>query len=179
MDPVGGNPEHAMRMAHLKRVELAYVAAGGKLPGHADGKWDPTVKATEHNRETVSGRKMVSTTITEYLADCRVRQGKSGYGLAARTPGDYEDPYVSFYSALGVARNSEIGMLPCSSATLKVDVGGGAGYAIPRSITQAINYILKLFGSKKQIAGYGGVAIAKPTTLINTTGNRGGCRPIS
>jgi hypothetical protein len=99
----------------------------------------------------------------------------AGVGVAGFTAG----PYVSFYSALGVARNSDIGMLPCNSATLKVDVGGGAGYAIPRSITQAINYILKLFGSKKQIAGYGGVAIAKPTTLINTTGNRGGCRPIS
>ena len=98
----------------------------------------------------------------------------AGVGVAGFTAG----PYVSFYSALGVARNSDIGMLPCNSATLKVDVGGGAGYAIPRSITQAINYILKLFGSKKQIAGYGGVAIAKPTTLINTTGNRGGCRPV-
>ena len=99
----------------------------------------------------------------------------AGVGVAGFAAG----PYVAFYSALGVARNSDIANLPCNSATLKVDVGGGAGYKIPRSITQAINYILKLFGSKEQIAGYGGKAIAEPTNWINSTGNRGGCRPIS
>ena len=31
MDPAGRDPEHALRMANLKRAALAYVAAGGEI----------------------------------------------------------------------------------------------------------------------------------------------------
>jgi hypothetical protein len=152
-----------------------YSFKGSFKVGYINGAWDASapsgftantslVESTDGNSVAITGIDLGH--VLTFIA---------GVGVAGFTAG----PYVDFYSALGVARNSDIGMLPCNSATLKVDVGGGAGYSIPRSITQAINYILKLFGSKKQIAGYGGVAIAKPTTLINTTANRGGCRPIS
>lgn len=128
----------------------------------------------------IPSRTLVETTEGGSAAMTAVNLGHeltliAGVGVAAFTAG----PYVKFNSAIGVERMTDIGMLPCNAAILKVDVGGGAGYSMPLSITQAINYILKLFGSKKQIAGYGGVSIIDPTTLINTTGNRGGCAPIS
>lgn len=152
-----------------------YSFKGSFRVGYQNGNW---IADAPSNFST--NKSLVESTDGNSIAITGIDLGHvltmiAGVGVAGFTAG----PYVSFYSALGVARNSDIGMLPCNSATLKVDVGGGAGYAIPRSITQAINYILKIFGSKKQIAGYGGVAIAKPTTLINTTSNRGGCRPIS
>ncbi len=31
MEPAGRDPEHALRMAHLKRSALAFVAAGGEI----------------------------------------------------------------------------------------------------------------------------------------------------
>jgi hypothetical protein len=152
-----------------------YSFKGSFKVGYINGAWDASApsgfKANTSLVESTDGSSVAITGID--LG--HVLTFIAGVGVAGFTAG----PYVDFYSALGVARNTDIGLLPCNSATLKVDVGGGAGYSIPRSITQAINYILKLFGSKEQIAGYGGVAIAKPTTLINTTGNRGGCRPIT
>lgn len=152
-----------------------YSFKGSFRVGYQNGNW-----IADAPSNFTTNKSLVESTDGNSIAITGIDLGHvltmiAGVGVAGFTAG----PYVSFYSALGVARNSDIGMLPCNSATLKVDVGGGAGYAIPRSITQAINYILKIFGSKKQIAGYGGVAIAKPTTLINTTSNRGGCRPIS
>lgn len=152
-----------------------YRFNGSFRVGYENGKWIAAAPS-----DFSAKKSLVESTDGSSVAITGIDLGHvltliAGVGVAGFTAG----PYVAFYSALGVARNTDIGMLPCNSATLKVDVGGGAGYAIPRSITQAINYILKLFGSKEQIAGYGGVAIANPTTLINTTGNRGGCRPIS
>jgi len=88
-------------------------------------------------------------------------------------------PYVDFVTAVGVVRNSDVGMLACNAAVLHVSVGGGAGYAIPESITSAINFILRAFGSTKQIDGFGGVAMVKPQTLIDTSGSQGGCPPMA
>jgi hypothetical protein len=152
-----------------------YSFKGSFRVGYINGKWTAAgPSGFSANKSLVESTEGGSVAITAINLG-HVLTLIAGVGVAGFTAG----PYVNFYSALGVERNSDIGMLPCNSAIFKVDVGGGAGYAIPRSITQAINYILKLFGSKEQIAGYGGVAIANPTTLINTAGSRGGCPPIS
>jgi hypothetical protein len=152
-----------------------YSFKGSFRVGYINGKWTAAgPSGFSANKSLVESTEGGSVAITAINLG-HVLTLIAGVGVAGFAAG----PYVNFYSALGVERNSDIGMLPCNSAIFKVDVGGGAGYAIPRSITQAINYILKLFGSKEQIAGYGGVAIANPTTLINTAGSRGGCPPIS
>ncbi len=48
------------------------------------------VKKNKPVPNSIVDRKTVSTAISEYLADCDDRQGKSGYGLAPRTPETYE-----------------------------------------------------------------------------------------
>jgi hypothetical protein len=60
-----------------KRAKLGYIAAGGKI--------DPAGNGTEDDKRT-----KVTAAIAKYLADCRDRQGKSGYGPGARTVEDYE-----------------------------------------------------------------------------------------
>jgi integrase len=79
MDPVGSDPVAALAELNKKSLELAYVAAGGEIK--------------ENNKLPGDGglRKRVSTAVKEYLEDCLDRQGKSGYGLAARTPETYKD----------------------------------------------------------------------------------------
>ncbi len=60
-----------------KRAELGYVAAGGKI--------EPAENGSEDDKRT-----KVTAAIAEYFADCRDRQGKSGYGLSVRTVEAYE-----------------------------------------------------------------------------------------
>jgi hypothetical protein len=82
MEPVGRDSEHALKMLNKKRLELAYTAAGGEIK---QGEVAPD-KDPDQN----GNRKKMSAAIVEYLADCLDREGKSGYGLAVRTPETYE-----------------------------------------------------------------------------------------
>lgn len=112
MEPVGRDPEHALRMVTLKRAALAYVSAGGELNNgnsiqkpagdlaregakNVEQKQQPAegtkgkVKNAGPDAKSPEDRKQVGTAITEYLEDCLDRQGKSGYGLASRTHETY------------------------------------------------------------------------------------------
>lgn len=112
-DPVGRDPEHAIRMAVRKRAELALIAAGGEVK-EARPVQMPAPNSTEAEntkftpiqsssglegsegrnlapaKKPIPERKKVETAILEYLQDCADRQGKSGYGLAPRTPETYD-----------------------------------------------------------------------------------------
>jgi len=114
MEPAGRDPEHALRMAHLKRTALAYVSAGGEFKNirpvknpvqdskehepentnqtqiRVGGSKESEVKNGDGSETSVPDRKTVRTAISEYLEDCLDRQGKSGYGLASRTYEAYE-----------------------------------------------------------------------------------------
>ena len=75
---VGSDPKKALEKLEKKRLELAYVAAGGE------------VKDSDVPLDGEGQRKRVSSAVKDYLEDCADRQGKSGYGLAVRTPETYE-----------------------------------------------------------------------------------------
>ena len=72
LDPVGSDPEAALAELSKKRLEFAYIAAGG------------AIKENNNLPGDNGRRKRVSTEVKENLADCLDRQGKSGYGLAVR-----------------------------------------------------------------------------------------------
>jgi hypothetical protein len=98
LDPAGSDPEAALAALEKKRLELAYVATGGevKQPDHkknlelayvaAGGE----IKKNEDHPDSNGEKRPVSNAVKDYLAGCNDRQGKSGYGLAARTPESYE-----------------------------------------------------------------------------------------
>lgn len=152
-----------------------YTFKGSFKVGYIDGAWNVAAPSEFHASQTLvdstEGRSIAITGISLSHKLTLI----AGVGVASFTAG----PYVEFVSAIGVGRNTDIGMLPCSSAALHMSMSGGVGYAIPQSITTAINFILRAFGSKKQIAGYGGVAMVKPQTLINSDGSKGGCPPMA
>ena len=75
---VGNDPKKAIEKLEKKRLELAYVAAGGE------------VRQSDVPLDGQGQRKRVSAAVKDYLDDCADRQGKSGYGLAVRTPEAYE-----------------------------------------------------------------------------------------
>ena len=152
-----------------------YTFKGGFKVGFFDGAWQALGPNEFHaNQSLVGSTKGHSIAITGINLAHKLTV-IAGIGVASFTAG----PYVDFVTAVGVERNTDIGMLACNAAVLHVSIAGGAGYAIPESITSAINFILRAFGSTKQIAGYGGVAIAKPQVLINTSGSQGGCPPMA
>jgi integrase len=77
MEPAGRDPAVALATLKRKQSELNFIANGGE------------VKSDERVAEGPK-RVTVVAAVKEYLADCRDRQGKSGYGLAARTVEAYE-----------------------------------------------------------------------------------------
>jgi integrase len=118
LDPVGSDPEAALKALQKKRLEMACVAAGGEIK-HPDNKKDlesayvaaggeikqPASKEGQESAEIASGgettkidnhpvsnveKKPVSKAVKEYLDDCDDRKGTSGYGLAVRTQESYE-----------------------------------------------------------------------------------------
>jgi integrase len=115
LDPAGSDPEAALNALQKKRLELAYVAAGGEVKQPDNKKSlessfvaaggevkQPDDKKGPEPAEVVAGgevkqpdnqptnngeQETVSTAVKEYLEDCDDRQG---YGLAVRTPESYE-----------------------------------------------------------------------------------------
>jgi dolichyl-phosphate-mannose--protein O-mannosyl transferase len=75
MERVGPDPDQAKTAQEKKSAELSFLAVGGE------------VKA---NPADTHVRVKVIEAVDEYLSDCRDRQGKSGYGLAARTVEAYQ-----------------------------------------------------------------------------------------
>lgn len=114
MEPVGRDPEHALRMANRRRATLAFIAAGGEVNNTqlVQTPVPDSLALTEQNLNSIQNpardlaggkenrndtdhndsreRKSVETAVSEYLDDCRDRQGKSGYGIAPRTVQAYE-----------------------------------------------------------------------------------------
>jgi integrase len=98
LHPAGSDPEAALTVLNKKRLELAYIAAGGEVKQPDNRKslelayLAASGQTTQDDHSVSNGQtKLVSNAVKEYLADCKDRQGKSGYGLATRTPQTYED----------------------------------------------------------------------------------------
>jgi integrase len=77
MEPAGPDPAVALAALRRKQAELTFVAVGGEVKSEGAEAEGPK-------------RVKVADAVKEYLADCRDRQGKSGYGLAPRTVEAYE-----------------------------------------------------------------------------------------
>jgi len=72
MEAAGRDPALAIAAVRRKQAELAFTALGGEVK-------------QDESRAKQSNRTKLADAIEEYLADCRDRQGKSGYGLAPKT----------------------------------------------------------------------------------------------
>jgi hypothetical protein len=75
MERVGPDPIQAEKALLKKSAELSFLAVGGEIIA---------------NPADTRVRVKVIEAVEEYLSDCRDRQGKSGYGLAARTVEAYQ-----------------------------------------------------------------------------------------
>jgi integrase len=119
LEPAGNDPEVVLQALHQKRLELAYIAAGGAIQiqdkkkalgaayvaagGIIEFSKAETLRASLHltaGDEIKLGeilptannsRVLVSVAVQKYLSVCNERKGKSGYGLAVRTPKTYAD----------------------------------------------------------------------------------------
>jgi integrase len=82
MTPVGRDSKHALKMLNKKRAELAYKNLGGEIKESAEcAPSSPDQNGSEGD---------VSNEVKKYLADCKDREGESGYGLGKRTSEAYE-----------------------------------------------------------------------------------------
>jgi integrase len=69
MEPVGAEPDVARAALTRKQRELEFVATGGRVS----------------NPEQRSNRNKLLAAVEAYVADCRARQGQSGYSMAKTT----------------------------------------------------------------------------------------------
>lgn len=99
MRAVGCDPETALKEFEKKSLELAYVASGGEIKKLDVKKNLETayiaaggvIKLGGNQSITNGGKILVVVAVQNYLNDCNDRMGKSGYGLANRTPTTYKD----------------------------------------------------------------------------------------
>jgi integrase len=100
LEPAGNNPEAVLQALQKKCLEMAYIAAGGLIQEQDKKKTLEAAllavggKINQADYETLkadNSRVLVSTAVQKYLSLCNERKGKSGYGLAVRTPKTYAD----------------------------------------------------------------------------------------
>lgn len=77
MEAAGRDPAVAIAAVRRRQAELAFVALGGEVKQDESGAAQPK-------------RVKLVDAVSEYIADCRDRQGKSGYGLAPKTVQAYQ-----------------------------------------------------------------------------------------
>jgi len=150
-----------------------YTFNGGFRVGYINRTWGVAgpigFTATQSMARTGSGLSLGAQGIN--LADqVKVIVGVGAFGFAA-------GPYFSFTSAVGALKQSDIGMIACTGATLDVKLSGGVGYVIPKSITGLINSILSGLNIKYRITGDGGLQPSEALTIVSKTSQVGGCKP--
>jgi hypothetical protein len=154
-------------------AEGDYTFKGGFRVGYINKSWGVAgpigFTATQSMARTGTGISLGAEGIN--LANqIKVIVGVGAFGFAA-------GPYFSFTSAVGAFRQSDIGMIACTGATLDVKLSGGVGYVIPKSITNLVNSILGALNIKYRITGEGGLAPSNAMTIVNKTSAVGGCNP--
>lgn len=84
---IGPDPEEALHALEKKRLELAFVAAGGEIK---DSQRERLIRPEENKVQVTPVRRKLSDAVTKYLGRRRTRQGKSGNGMAVRSVEAYE-----------------------------------------------------------------------------------------
>ena len=149
-----------------------YAFSGGFKVGYFNKQWNPPVGPT--NFTTNESLVQTGTGISIGLEglnlanQMKVIVGIGAFGFAA-------GPYLSFTSAIGAFRNSDIGMIKCNGAVLDVKLSGGVGYVIPKAVTSLLNSILSGLNLKFRIKGEGGLEPGPAKTVVNKSSSQGGC----
>jgi hypothetical protein len=73
-------------------------------------------------------------------------------------------PYVDFRTSVGFANGSSVGLVVCRGGTIDLSLGGGIGYAIPKPVTDAINFFMRPL-NLGEIKGHGGIEAGRVPLL--------------
>lgn len=142
-----------------------YTFKGSFKVGYSGGTWSvfgPSgFAARESLLQTMGGVSLGASGLV-MMHQLKVIVGIGAVGFVA-------GPYFAFNSSVGVTRASDIGMLRCREATIRVSLLGGVGYAIPRPVTDAINFFLRALNIRYRIDGEGGLS-SNPMTIIESSG---------
>lgn len=148
-----------------------YKFNGSFKVGYFGGKWDVAgplgFTAKQSMMQTAAGISIGASGLN-MAHQMKVIAGLGAGGFAA-------GPYFSFTSAVGVFKGSDLGMVPCKEATLVVRLSGGVGYQIPKSVTDAINFLLRALRINHRIEGEGGLS-TDPIGIINSSSALKGCK---
>jgi hypothetical protein len=150
-----------------------YTFKGSFKIGYTGGQWMVAAPAEFHQKANIAETGHgVSLGVSGINLGHAVKV-IAGIGVAGFAAG----PYFTFFSAVGLERSSDAGVLACTYAPIKLDMNGGVGYVIPQSVTSAINFILRKLNIKYQIKGEGGLEPSKTLTIVNSGDRTGGCQP--
>jgi len=150
-----------------------YAFNGGFRVGYSGGHWGVGgplgFKQSASFAETGHGVSLGASGIN-LGHSMRIVAGVGAFGFAV-------GPYFSFFSAVGLTRASDIGMLACMRAPVVLKLNGGVGYLIPQSVTSAINFILRSLNIRYELKGEGGLQPSEALTIVNFESMTGGCQP--
>ncbi len=149
-----------------------YTFTGGFKVGYFNRRWSPPEGPTDFttNESLVQTGTGISIGLEglNLANQMKVIVGVGAFGFAA-------GPYLSFTSAIGAFRNSDIGMLKCNGAVLDVKLNGGVGYVIPKAVTNLLNSILSGLNLSFRIKGEGGLEPGPAITVVDKSSSQGGC----
>ena len=147
-----------------------YTFTGSFEIGYLNGKWDalgPGGFTAAQSMSRNTGGLSLGAEGLNLANQMKVIVGVGAFGFAT-------GPFVSFTSAVGAFRGSDIGMISCSGATINISLSGGVGYFIPKGISSAINSILRRLNIGLNVSTEGGLE-SDSITLIKKTSAVGGC----
>ncbi len=186
--PVGGIGPVPIAVTVRQRLQIAtalgvrnstlsatgdYAFNGGFRVGYSGGHWGVGgplgFKQSASFAETGRGVSLGASGIN-LGHSMRIVAGVGAFGFAV-------GPYFSFFSAVGLTRASDIGMLACMRAPVVLKLNGGVGYLMPQSVTSAINFILRTLNIRYELKGEGGLQPSEALTIVNFESMTGGCQP--
>ncbi len=150
-----------------------YSFTGGFWVGYQHGKWGvggPTGFTSKASMTQGGAGRSIAITGLDLANQIKVIAGVGTHGFVV-------GPYFSFTTAVGAFRNSDVGMIACNAAVLDIKLSGGVGYLIPKSVTNAINSILRTLNIQFQIKGEGGLEPSQAETILSKSSQMGGCKP--
>lgn len=141
-----------------------YTFGGSIWAGYKEGSWGAGAFDRVSTKTNLGGSLdglSVGITWVAFSMSQKVMVGVGAFGFAT-------GPYVQLIEETTALKSPTIAW-SCKKATLKMMLYAGVGYSIPKPVTDAINFFLRIF-TTKQIQGSGSlIKLNPPIDLISKT----------
>jgi hypothetical protein len=145
----------------IMNADGQYNFTGGLKAGRFGGNWGVSVPMNvSYKNDVGQSLEGISVGINSLVLGCSL-EGIVGLGVAGFTTG----VYVTLTVTSTLLRAPDIAM-PCRRGTIEAWIFSGLGYAMPRWLTDAVNYVLSFF-TEERVDQVGSILDGPKTRLFH------------